>query len=90
MVFTKEEKALFDNLEAKKATIQAKLNGLNDEIKEAAKAEQAVRVKVAKLKPELVPYAEMQAAMASATSRDKYYPEHTKATLIDHIKEALK
>jgi len=88
--FTKEEYSLFHLLEDKKAKIQNKLDSLNEEIKEAAQAEAAVRAKVSILKPKLVPFAEMQAALANPVSRDKYFSHLSKDDFIQYVKESIK
>ena len=88
--FTEEEKALFWILEDKKAKIQAKLDDANELIKEAAKVEAGIRETVAKLKPELIPFAEMQAALANPVSRDKYFAHLSKNDFIQHVKDAVK
>ena len=75
--FTEEEMALFQALEQKKDEVQVKLDALNDQIRVKMSEEKAIRDEVAKLKPLLVPWAEMQAGMASPRSRDKYFPDHT-------------
>lgn len=87
--FTTEEKGLFDALEAKKSTIQTKLDSLNKEIKAAAKVEAKIRLSVAKLKPLLVPFAEMQAGLASPVSRDKYFSHLSKNDFIGYVKKSL-
>jgi peptidoglycan hydrolase CwlO-like protein len=88
--FTEKESSLFHDLEAKKEPIQSQLNDLNQQIKEAAKVVTALRDEVAKIKPKLVPLAEMQAALASATSRDKYFPDHSKNSFIDYVESVCK
>ncbi len=90
MRFTEEERELFRCLEGMKTPIQKRLDELNLEVREAESAVKLVRDKIAKVKPELVPYAEMQASLASGNSRDKYYPDLTRAALIKHVREAIK
>jgi len=87
--FTTEEKGLFDALEDKKSPIQAELDKLNSEIEKASLVEAEIRVKVANLKPGLVPLAEMQAGLASPVSRDKYFPHLSKNDFIEYIKNSL-
>lgn len=90
MQFTAEERELYNQLEAKKIPIQNLLDDLDKEVKAAEIAVQMVRDKVSKVKPGLVPLSEMQASLASALSRDKYYPDLTKSALIKHVKALLK
>ena len=87
--FTSEEQALFHKLEDKKLIIQEKLNKFNQEIKQAALIEAEIRGKVAALKPELVPFAEMQAALANPVSRDKYFSHLSKIDFIKHVRDSL-
>ena len=87
--FTEDEKELFWKLEDKKSSIQKELDGLNNAVKEAAKFEADIRVKVAKLKPALVPYAEMQAALANPVSRDKYFAHLSKNDFIQHVRDTI-
>lgn len=89
MRFTEEERELFGRLEDLKAPIQKRLDELNLEVRKAEDIVKLVRDKVAKVKPELVPYAELQASLASGNSRDKYHPDLTKADLIKHVKALL-
>lgn len=88
--FTEDEKQLFWELENKKAYIQDKLYILNDKVKEVALVEAKVRKQIADLKPELVPFAEMQAALANPVSRDKYFAHLSKNDFIQHVKDSLK
>lgn len=91
--FTEKEQALFHSLEAKKEPIQAKLNELNSQLRDVSKTlaeHKAIREQVKTLKPELVPMAEMQASLANPASRDKYFPDHTKQSLVTHVEQYLK
>ncbi len=88
--FTEEEQSLFWVIEDKKAVIQKELNILNDQIKAITKQEHEVRAKVAKLKPELIPFSEMQAALANPVSRDKYFAHLSKNDFIQHVRDSLK
>ena len=88
--FTEEERGLFWIIEDKKAAIQKELNILNDQIKSITKQEHEVRAKVAELKPSLVPFSEMQAALANPVSRDKYFAHLSKNDFIQHVRDSLK
>ena len=88
--FTSEEQALFYRLEEKKQSIQLRLDILNNEVRNAAKIEATIREKVAKVKPELVPFSEMQAALANPVSRDKYFSHLSKNDFIKYVKDSLK
>lgn len=88
--FTSEEQSLFHELEDKKQSIQLELDNLNEEIKKAALVEAAIRDKVALVKPKLVPFAEMQAALANPVSRDKYFSHLSKNDFIKYVKDSLK
>ena len=79
--FTVDESKLFHALEAKKAVIQTKLDKLKDIIQDDAstnKMVKAARAKIFETQKGLVPFAEMQAALASPMSRDKYFPDLSK------------
>ena len=79
--FTTEESKLFNALEAKKAPIQAKLDELKTVIQSddsTNKMVKAARAEVFEVQKGLVPFAELQAGLASATSRDKYFPDLSK------------
>ena len=67
-----------------------KLNILNDKVKEVAQAEVEVRKQVAELKPSLVPFSEMQAALANPVSRDKYFSHLSKNDFVKHVRDSLK
>jgi hypothetical protein len=91
--FTKEDSALFESLELKKAPVQAQMNELKATIQAATSTNKTViesRAKIFEIQKELVPFAEMQAALASSTSRDKYFPDLNKNNLIQYIKDSLK
>ncbi|MBL4940924.1 MAG: hypothetical protein JKY81_04600 [Colwellia sp.] len=87
--FTESEAASFQALEAKKAPIQAKL----DELKAVVQADDSTnkmvrdaRAEIFETQKGLVPLAEMQAGLASPTSRDKYFPDMSKKQFIEHVK----
>lgn len=87
--FTEEESALFHALEDKKAPIQAQLDAHKEEVQQAMNKVNAIRDKIKALRPQLVPFAEMQAALASPVSRDKYYPDMSKNQFIEHVKKSV-
>lgn len=87
--FTKEESTIFYALEAKKAPIQARM----DELKAIIKADDSTnkqvresRLEIGQIQTGLVPFAEMQAALASPISRDKYFPDMSKNQFLEHVK----
>ncbi len=91
--FTEEESGLFQSLEAKKAPIQAKM----DELKSIIQADDSTNKMVKEARAEifetqkgLVTFAEMQAALASPTSRDKYFPHLNKIDFVESVKQAVK
>ena len=55
--------------------IQAEVDVLYAELVEAEKVVDAVRAKLAIAKPELIPFAEMRAALANTTAKGKYFPQ---------------
>ena len=76
---------LIGKLEAKKVPIQAEIDALMLQVQEAQKAVDVIRAKVKPLRANLVPLAEMQAGVASAVSRDKYFPDMSKNQFIEHV-----
>ncbi len=91
--FTEEESSLFHALEAKKAPIQSKL----DELKAIIQADESTNKMVKEARAEifetqkgLVPFAEMQAGLASPGSRDKYFPDLSKNAFVESVKQAVK
>ena len=87
--FTYQEAELFSALEAKKAPIQAELDKYKLEERAAMERAHAIREKIKAVKPDLVPYAEMQAGLANSSSRDKYFPDMSKNQFIEHVKEQI-
>jgi len=91
--FTVDEANLFKALEAKKAPIQAKLDELKGVIKSDDSTNKMVRqarAEIVEAQKGLVPYAEMQAGLASTESRDKYFPDLSKNAFIKSVEEAVK
>lgn len=91
--FTEAEQALFYQLEDKKKPIQSRM----DELKEVIRADESTnkmvrdaRAEIFEIQKGLVPYAEMQAGLASPISRDKYFPDLSKNDFIKHVENALK
>lgn len=90
--FTPEEAELFQKLEAKKAPIQARLDELKAIVQSELSTQKMVkdaRNEIFEVQKGLVPFAEMQAGMASPMSRDKYFPDLSKNALIEKIKAAV-
>lgn len=83
--FTEQELGLFEALESKKTNIQNELDSLIEVEQKAMEAVHAVRAKIKRVKPTLVPLAEMQAGLANAASRDKYFPDFSKNDFIKHV-----
>ena len=91
--FTEQEAASFQALEAKKAPIQAKLDELKAVIQSDDSTNKMVRdarAEIFETQKGLVPLAEMQAGLASPTSRDKYFPDMSKNQFIAHVEEQAK
>ncbi len=90
--FTAEEHELFEALEARKSIHQAKLNELQAKLQDDSltlAAHKAVREEIKLVQPLLVPLAQMQAALASANSRDKYYPDMSKNGFVEFVRKSL-
>ena len=84
-----EELTIFQALEAKKAPIQARM----DELKAIIQADDSTnkqvkdsRLEIGKIQLGLVPFAELQAALANPISRDKYFPDMSKNQFLEHVK----
>ncbi len=91
-IFTDAESNLFNKLEAKKAPIQANLNKLKAVIQaddSTNKMVKAARAEIFEAQKGLVPFAEMQAGLASATSRDKYFPDMSKNAFLAHVQDKI-
>lgn len=89
--FTKEEAEIFHALESKKLEIQKEIDSLlmilsNDDL--SVKQHREAKEKIRGLRPKLVPFAELQAALADANSRDRYFPDMSKNQFLEHIKKA--
>ncbi len=85
-VLSDEQKALMIKIDAKVSDIQSKLNVTNIELQKAMETVNAVRDRIRPLRKELTPLAEMKAGIASAKSRDKYFPDLSKNAFIEMIK----
>ena len=90
--FSEVESKLFHELEAKKAPIQERLNELKLVIQadeSTNKMVKAARAEIFEVQKGLVPFAEMQAGLASIGSRDKYFPDLSKNDFIEYVKNSL-
>ena len=85
-VLSDEQKALMIKIDAKVSDIQSKLNVTNIELQKAMETVNAVRDRIRPLRKELTPLAEMKAGIASAKSRDKYFPDLSKNAFIEMVK----
>lgn len=86
--FTEQETAIFHGLEAKKAPIQARMDELKAVIQSDDSTNKMVRearAEILEKQKGLVPFAEMQAALASPISRDKYFADMSKNQFIAHV-----
>ncbi len=90
--FTEDESAMFYALQARKDPIQAKL----DELKLVIQADESTnkmvksaRAEIFEVQKGLVPFSELQAALASVKSRDKYFPDLSKNAFIEHVKRKV-
>ena len=90
---SQEEMGIFQALEAKKAPIQTRL----DELKAVIQADESTNKMVRESRAEifesqkgLVPFAELQAALANPISRDKYFPDMSKNQFLEHVKSVVK
>jgi len=91
--FTEQEQSLFHALESKKAPIQAKLDELKLVIQSDDSTNKMVkdaRAEIFEVQKSLVPFAEMQAALANPSSRDKYYPDYSKNAFVEYVAAQLK
>ena len=91
--FSEVESLAFYLLEAKKLPIQARLDELRLVIQSDASTNKMVkdaRAEIFEVKKGLVPLAQMQAGLASADSRDKYFPELSKRAFVEYVNEQLK
>ena len=55
--------------------IQYELNALNEETKKALLVLDEIKERVTKVKPKLVPLAEMKAGVCNTDSKNKYFPQ---------------
>ena len=86
--FTELEAVSFQTLESKKAPIQARLDELKLVIRADSSTNKMVRearAEIFEVQKGLVPYAEMQAGIASAKSRDKYFPDLSKNAFLEYV-----
>lgn len=81
----KESFELIGKIDSKMEPIQAELDKLNAEFQEAMKAVNAVKDKIRPVKAKLSPFGAMKAGVASADSRDKYFPDMTKAQFQEYV-----
>ncbi len=90
--FTKEESNIFRSLEDKKKPIQAKMDELKAVVRDddsTNKMVKAARAEIFEVQKGLVPFSELQAALASVKSRDKYFPDLSKNAFIEHVKRKV-
>ena len=92
-IFNEVESLAFYLLEAKKLPIQARLDDLRLVIQSDASTNKMVkdaRAEIFEARKNLVPLAQMQAGLASADSRDKYFPDLSKTAFIGYVNDQLK
>ena len=90
---TEEESGLFKALEAKKIPIQARMNELKAVIQSDDSTNKLVRdsrAEIFEIQKQLVPFAEMQAGLASTSSRDKYFPDLSFNAFTKYVADSLK
>ena len=91
-IFNEVESLAFKALEAKKAPIQAKMDGLRLVIQSDDSTNKMVkdaRAEIFEARKQLVPLAQMQAGLANADSRDKYFPDLSKSAFSEYVKDQL-
>ena len=92
-MFNELDLVTFKALEAKKVPIQSRLDELRLVIQSDASTNKMVRdarSEIFEARKHLVPLAQMQAGLASADSRDKYFPDLSKSAFIGYVNEQLK
>ena len=92
-MFSALDLVAFKALEAKKAPIQARLDEFRLVIQSDVSTNKMVkdaRSEIFEVRKQLVPLAQMQAGLASADSRDKYFPELSKTAFIGYVNDQLK
>jgi len=85
-----EENGILVQLAVKMEEVQAQIDKLEAEESKAMGAVNAIRAKKKVLRAKLVEPAQMRAGIANPTSRDKYFPDYTKATFLEYVGKALK
>ena len=92
-IFSEVESLAFKALEAKKAPIQARLDEFRLVIQSDASTNKMVRdarSEIFEARKHIVTLAQMQAGLANADSRDKYFPDFSKSAFIGYVNEQLK
>ena len=84
-----ESLELLSKIDSKMEPIQAELDKLNAEFQTAMKAVNAVKEKIRPAKAKLSPFGEMKAGVASADSRDKYFPDMSKSQFMEFVKSKV-
>ena len=90
---TEEEQVIFAALEAKKAPIQLRMDELKAVIRADGSTNKLVRdsrAEIFEIQKQLVPFAEMQAGLASTSSRDKYFPDLSFNAFTKYVADSLK
>ena len=90
--FNEEEMSLFQAIELRKAEIQSEIDSLLEVLRDeqkTAREHNLAKEGIKELRPKLVPFAEMQAGLANANSRDKYFPDITKSGMVAYVKKEL-
>lgn len=76
-VLSQNEKILMTKVTNKMESIQNSINELMEELANTKVSEaHLVKVKIRAEREKLVPYAQLQAGVASPTSRANYFPQH--------------
>lgn len=85
----KESFDLIGKIDSKMEPIQAELDVLNAEFQKAMESVNKVKDKIRPVKAKLSPWGAMKAGVASADSRDKYFPDMSKTQFMEYVKKQL-
>lgn len=83
---TDEENAIIESISEKMEEKQKEIDELLSHMVKLKEAIDPVKLKIVEKRKELSPLAQLKASIANADSRDKYFPDETKKSLIEKSK----
>lgn len=80
---------LIEKIDSKMDPIQSELDALNSQFKSAMSEVLKIKDKIKPVKAQISPLGQIKASIASADSRDKYFPDMSKNEFLEFVKSKI-